>query len=60
MCLADGIPELPCDRSILAAFRSRISLAQKIEAAEHRIEKKQHDTDWFIKTAQEADIDFDM
>ncbi|KAJ3330325.1 ATP-dependent RNA helicase [Blyttiomyces sp. JEL0837] len=56
----DGLPEFPVDRSILSALRSRLSLAKKIEAEEHKLRKDKSEKDWFRKAAEEADIELDM
>ncbi|KAI9339067.1 P-loop containing nucleoside triphosphate hydrolase protein [Obelidium mucronatum] len=55
----DGIIEFPMDRSILALIKSRLSLAKRIEAAEHKTDKKKHDKDWMKKAAEECDIILD-
>ncbi|KAI8617829.1 P-loop containing nucleoside triphosphate hydrolase protein [Chytriomyces sp. MP71] len=55
----DGLTEFPLDRSILAAIKGRLTLAKKIEGAEHKDDKQKHDKDWMRKAAEEADIILD-
>ncbi|KAJ3063122.1 ATP-dependent RNA helicase [Podochytrium sp. JEL0797] len=55
----DGIIEFPMDRSILAMIKSRLTLAKKIESADHKTDKKKHDKDWMKKAAEECDIILD-
>ncbi|ORY38134.1 DEAD-domain-containing protein [Rhizoclosmatium globosum] len=55
----DGIVEFPMDRGILALIKSRLALAKKIEAAEHKTDKAKHDKDWMKKAAEECDIILD-
>ncbi|GBC06794.1 hypothetical protein RclHR1_07050002 [Rhizophagus clarus] len=55
----DGLTDFPVDRSILNSMKQRINLARQIDQEEHKIQKMNHDNDWFKKTAQEFEIDLD-
>ncbi|KAJ3412686.1 ATP-dependent RNA helicase ddx24 [Chytridiales sp. JEL 0842] len=52
----EGLPEFPVDRSILAAIRSRLNLATKIEAEEHKMKKQRVEKDWLKKAAEDAEM----
>jgi ATP-dependent RNA helicase DDX24/MAK5 len=43
----------------MAAIKSRLNLATKIEAEEHQVSKQRHEKDWFKKAAEEAEIEFE-
>ncbi|KAJ3199201.1 ATP-dependent RNA helicase [Entophlyctis luteolus] len=52
----NGLLEFPVDHSIMNALKTRIALAKKVEAAEHKVAKEKHDQDWLRKAAVEAEI----
>ncbi|KAI8918229.1 P-loop containing nucleoside triphosphate hydrolase protein [Powellomyces hirtus] len=57
---SDGIPEFPVDRSLLAGIKLRMNIAKKIDEAEHKKQKKQHEKNWFRKAAEDMDVELDM
>ncbi|KAJ3161822.1 ATP-dependent RNA helicase [Geranomyces michiganensis] len=55
----EGVPEFPVDRSLLSGIKTRMSLAKKIDEIEHRKQKKAHEKNWFMKAAEEMDVELD-
>ena len=57
--LADEIPELPAERSLLEQLRRRIALAREVETANHKMKKKNHEKNWLKEAAEAMDIQMD-
>ncbi|KAJ3191397.1 hypothetical protein HK101_007809, partial [Irineochytrium annulatum] len=53
---AGGLPEYAVDPSVLHGVKKRVALAKKIEAEEHKAEKRVHEREWFEKAAEEAGV----
>ena len=51
-----GLPDFTVDRLMLSEISKRITLARKINDAEHKKQKTKYDKSWMKKTAEEADI----
>ncbi|KAL1920285.1 uncharacterized protein VTP21DRAFT_1431 [Calcarisporiella thermophila] len=55
----NGYPEFPVDRGILTKMKEHISLARKIDEAEHRMQKTNYEDNWLRKSADEMGIILD-
>ena len=44
------------EQSDLKLFKPIVSLAQRIDSAQHKTDKAKHKDDWFVKMAKEADL----
>ena len=47
------------DHSYYRAVKERVDLARDVDKLEHVNSKKRHQNDWFVKAAQELDVDVD-
>ncbi|XP_022102555.1 ATP-dependent RNA helicase DDX24-like isoform X2 [Acanthaster planci] len=55
----DDIPSFPVDHMYYSAVKERVDLARLIDLTNHRMEKKKHTNNWFIKAAKDLDVDLD-
>jgi len=54
-----SIPELSIELSMLDKLKTRVQLARKIENAQHKIKKTNHDRKWMKETAETLGVDLD-
>ena len=52
----DSLSTFPVEQSDLKLFKPIVSLAQRIDSAQHKTDKAKHKDDWFVKMAKEADL----
>eukprot|EP00123_Amoebidium_parasiticum_P017639 comp23927_c0_seq1/m.42244 comp23927_c0_seq1/g.42244 ORF comp23927_c0_seq1/g.42244 comp23927_c0_seq1/m.42244 type:complete len:664 (-) comp23927_c0_seq1:73-2064(-) len=55
----EGLNDFPVDGAYFPAIKKRLTLARKIDEAEHQQRKSRTSDDWFTKTAKELDIEVD-
>ncbi|VDI78144.1 ATP-dependent RNA helicase DDX24/MAK5 [Mytilus galloprovincialis] len=55
----EDLPMIPVDYQMLPSLKQRLSLALKIDVTDYRFEKKKRQNNWFIKAANEMDIELD-
>lgn len=55
----NGLAEFPVDRGLVTNLRERVTLARKINEAEHKVSKVKHEEDWMRKQAEAMDIILD-
>lgn len=53
------IPEMTIELSMLDKLKARVQLARKIENAQHKIKKTNHDRNWMRETAEVLGVDLD-
>ncbi|KZO95859.1 P-loop containing nucleoside triphosphate hydrolase protein [Calocera viscosa TUFC12733] len=55
-------PELPIDHGVIEKLKERLALAKKIDDAQHKIKKANHEKNWLQDTADamEIELDFDV
>ncbi|KAF5310717.1 hypothetical protein D9619_008153 [Psilocybe cf. subviscida] len=53
------IPEITVELSMLDKLKTRIQLARKIENAQHKIKKTNHDRNWMRETAETLGVELD-
>ncbi|CAC5367502.1 DDX24 [Mytilus coruscus] len=56
---SEDLPMIPVDHQMLPSLKQRLSLALKIDVTDYRFEKKKRQNNWFIKAANEMDIELD-
>ncbi|KAF8814834.1 P-loop containing nucleoside triphosphate hydrolase protein, partial [Phlegmacium glaucopus] len=54
-----SIPEMSIELSMLDKLKTRVQLARKIENAQHKIKKTNHDRKWMKETAETLGVDLD-
>jgi len=54
-----SIPEMSIELSMLDKLKVRVQLARKIENAQHKIKKTNHDRKWMKETAETLGVDLD-
>lgn len=61
LCVLDdnSIPELSIELDMLDKLKTRVQLARKIENAQHKIKKTNHDRKWMRETAETLGVDLD-
>ena len=61
LCVVDesSIPELLIELDMLDKLKTRVQLARKIENAQHKIKKANHDRKWMKETAETLGVDLD-
>jgi ATP-dependent RNA helicase DDX24/MAK5 len=50
------VSEMPIDLDILDKLKARVQLARKIDSAQHKVKKENHDRNWMRKTAEAMEI----
>jgi hypothetical protein len=55
----DDYPEYPVESAYLKGVRQRVNLARTVDKLSHSFEKQQAKKSWFVKAAEEADLDLD-
>ncbi|XP_077991447.1 ATP-dependent RNA helicase DDX24-like isoform X1 [Glandiceps talaboti] len=55
----EDIAMFPIERRYLSAVKERVNATRMIDTMEHRYMKKKRQNDWFIRNAQELDIELD-
>lgn len=45
------------EQTDLKMFKPTVSLAQRIDSAQHKTDKAKRKDDWFLKMAKEADLE---
>lgn len=55
----EDLGSFPVEPEIMAAVKQRVSLARKIDKAEHSYTKQRKENLWFQKAAEEMDIELD-
>ncbi|ODN77156.1 ATP-dependent RNA helicase MAK5 [Cryptococcus amylolentus CBS 6039] len=53
------LPELPVEAGFLPPLRARLKLANDIEKAIHRAQKRTHEKNWLLDAAEAMDLDID-
>lgn len=59
MVAEDELPELPVDHDILDKLKARITVARRIDSAQHQIKKRNHERKWTLEAAEALGIDVD-
>jgi ATP-dependent RNA helicase DDX24/MAK5 len=57
--LAEPITEMPVEHDILDKLKKRVQLARQIDAAQHKVQKDNHEKNWLKKTAEALEIELD-
>ncbi|KAJ1930353.1 ATP-dependent RNA helicase [Tieghemiomyces parasiticus] len=55
----DDIDDFPVELGVLTGIRERVSLARKINGADHKYKKEQFEEDWFRRGAEEIGLELD-
>lgn len=55
----DELPELPIEHGMLDKLKQRIVVARKIDAANHKVKKDNHEKSWIKEAAEALEIDID-
>jgi hypothetical protein len=55
----NDIPPISVDLDILDKLKARVQLARKIDGAQHKINKKNHDRNWIKAAAEAMEIEVD-
>ncbi|KAL7415002.1 P-loop containing nucleoside triphosphate hydrolase protein [Mrakia frigida] len=55
----DELPELPIEHGMLDKLKQRILVARKIDAANHKVKKDNHEKSWIKEAAEALEIDID-
>ncbi|XP_033097954.1 ATP-dependent RNA helicase DDX24-like [Anneissia japonica] len=55
----DDLPIFPTEIRYLREVKGRVDAVRELETIEHRLAKKRHHNDWFIKAAKEIDVELD-
>jgi ATP-dependent RNA helicase DDX24/MAK5 len=53
------IPEMSIELSLLDKLKARVQLARKIDSAQHKIKKDNHERNWMKETAEAMEIELD-
>ncbi|KAF0464168.1 P-loop containing nucleoside triphosphate hydrolase protein [Gigaspora margarita] len=56
---ANGIANFPIDGGVINSMKQRIDLARRIDQEEHKLQKGNHDDEWFKKVAEDLEVDLD-
>lgn len=55
----DELPELPIEHGMLDKLKQRIMVARKIDSANHKVKKDNHEKSWIKEAAEALEIDID-
>ncbi|CAG8458870.1 16842_t:CDS:10 [Cetraspora pellucida] len=55
----NGIANFPTDGGVINSMKQRIDLARQIDQEEHKLQKGNHDDEWFKKVAEDLEVDLD-
>ncbi|KAH7103887.1 DEAD-domain-containing protein [Auriculariales sp. MPI-PUGE-AT-0066] len=55
----DEIPELPVDHDVLDKLKARITVARRIDSAQHAVKKANHERKWTLEAAEALGVDVD-
>ncbi|XP_071965902.1 ATP-dependent RNA helicase DDX24-like isoform X2 [Antedon mediterranea] len=55
----EDLPLFPTEIRYLREVKGRVDAVRDLETIEHRLAKKRHHNDWFIKAAKEIDVQLD-
>ena len=53
------IPEMSIELGMLDKLKVRVQLARKIDSAQHKVKKENHERNWMKETAEAMDIELD-
>jgi ATP-dependent RNA helicase DDX24/MAK5 len=53
------IPEMSIELSLLDKLKTRVQLARKIDSAQHKIKKDNHERNWMKEAAEAMEIELD-
>lgn len=53
------IPDMSVELSLLDKLKARVQLARKIDSAQHKIKKNNHERNWMKETAEAMEIELD-
>ena len=53
------IPEMSIELSLLDKLKNRVQLARKIDSAQHKIKKDNHERNWMKEAAEAMEIELD-
>jgi ATP-dependent RNA helicase DDX24/MAK5 len=53
------IPEMSIELDLLDKLKARVQLARKIDSAQHKIKKNNHERNWMRETAEAMEIELD-
>ena len=59
MAEESDISEMSIDLDILDKLKARVQLARKIDTAQHKVKKREHDRKWMRETAEALEIELD-
>ncbi|KAI0822985.1 DEAD-domain-containing protein [Trametes gibbosa] len=55
----DEIPEMPVELYMLDKLKERIQLARRIDNAQHKVKKQNHERNWLKETAEAMELELD-
>ncbi|KAK2167677.1 hypothetical protein LSH36_25g03069 [Paralvinella palmiformis] len=55
----EDLPPFPVDKDIFLGVKLCVSLARNIDKEEHSLNKKKHENLWYLRAAEEMDIELD-
>ena len=55
----EDLPSFPVEDEYMPALRKRVNLARQIDKLQHSLDKQTHESKWFEKLAEEADLEID-
>jgi hypothetical protein len=55
---ATEIPDLPVEHDILDKLKARVAVARKIDLAQHKVKKENHERNWLKETAEAMEIEW--
>lgn len=56
---AKEIPDMPIELDLLDKLKNRVQVARKIDTAQHKVKKENHDRNWMKEAAEAMELELD-